>query len=207
MTQVTVKTTAFLHPFLLPAVRRGIQGFLASFRLPEADPCALPSADGRVAFGLGCPQNNRPNGPKGSGGGVRTLRPRKRAGEPPGPMPLGVHPDCTRAHWKTASRTPAHHYRPVGPSRLTPMQRRESISAPPLRPAGTRRSKEPDPSTKPSPLPADLATAFEEMVEGCCIDWPESLAVERVWAAIAELVAAALVVAGVVVLARWTVRP
>jgi hypothetical protein len=52
-----------------------------------------------------------------------------------------------------------------------------------------------------------LATAFEEMVEGCCIDWPERLGVERVWAGIAELVAAALVVAGVVVLARWTVLP
>ena len=86
------------------------------------------------------------------------------------------------------------------------MQSREPISAPqPLKLVGTRRPKEPDPSMKPPTLSAELDTAFEQIVEGCCIDWPKSLAVEGICVGIVELLAAALVVAGVVVLTLWTV--
>jgi hypothetical protein len=56
-------------------------------------------------------------------------------------------------------------------------------------------------------MPADLDTALAEIAEGCCFYWPESLAVERVHVGIAEIVAAAFVFAGFVVLAQWTFYP
>jgi hypothetical protein len=54
-------------------------------------------------------------------------------------------------------------------------------------------------------MSADLDTAFDEIAEGCCFDWPKSLAVERLHVGIAELAAAAFVFAGFVVRARQTI--
>ena len=200
-----MKTTPLLNPFLLPSVRRAIQSILASFRFPEADPGALPSADGLYAFEVGRLQNSRPNEPEETGGNVGTSSLRRRAGEPPLPIPLGLHPDCTRAHWTTAWQRPVHQYAVGCSSNPTPMENRAPASAPPsLQPGGTHQSNEPDQSANPLPLPADPATAFGEIVEGCCVVWPERLSPERVVVGIAELVSAALVVSGAVVLAQWT---
>ena len=201
-----MKTTPLLNPFLLPSVRRAIQGFLASFRFPEADPGALPSADGLYASEIDRLQNSRSNEPEERGGNMGTLSPRRRGGEPPLPIPLGLHPDCTRAHWTTAWHRPVHRYAVGCSSNPTLMEDRAPASAPPsLQPGGTHQSNEPDQSTNPPPLPAEPATAFGEIVEGCCVVWPERLTLEGVGVGIAELVAAALVVAGAVVLAQWTV--
>jgi hypothetical protein len=200
-----MKTTALLNAFLLAPVRRGLRAFLASLRRPGAAPWALPDADAPHAFEVGRLPNGRPNQPKETGGSVPTRSPRKPEAEPPPPIPLGVHPDITRAHWKAAPRKRAHRYRLARPSPLMPLRGRASIAAPLLTPAGTPPSKGPDPSTRPSPLAADVDTAFQEMVEECCIDWPECLTLEKACAGLAERVAAALVVAGAVVLAQWTV--
>jgi hypothetical protein len=54
-------------------------------------------------------------------------------------------------------------------------------------------------------MPADLDTAFDEIAEGCCFDWPKNLAVERLHVGIAEILAAAFVFAGFVVRARQTI--
>jgi hypothetical protein len=50
-------------------------------------------------------------------------------------------------------------------------------------------------------MPADLDTAFDEIAEGCCFDWPKSSAVERLQIGIAAI----LVFAGFVVLARCAI--
>ena len=201
-----MKTTAPLNPFLLPLVRRAIQSILASFRFPEADPDALPSADGLYAVGIDRLQNSRPNEPEETGGNVGTLSPRRRAGEPRLPIPLGLHPDCARAYWTTAWQRPVHQYAVGCSSNPTPVENRATPSAPPsLQPGGTHQSNEPDRSTTPPPLAADLSTGCGEIVGGCCVVWPERLTLERVGVGIAELVAAALAVAGAVVLVQWTV--
>ena len=201
-----MKTTPLLNTFLSASVRRAIQDFLTSFRFPEAYPGALPSADGLYASEIDRLQNSRSNEPEERGGNMGTLRPRRRGGEPPLPIPLGLHPDCTRAYWTTAWQGPVLQYAVGCSSNPTPMENRTPTSAlPPLQPEGAHRSNEPDQSTNPPPLPADLATPFGEIVQGCCVVWPERLTPERVVVGIAELVAAALVVAGAVVLAQWTV--
>lgn len=201
-----MKTTPLLNPFLLTSVRRAIQGFLASFRFPEAEPGALPSTDGLYAFEVDRLQNSRPNEPEERGGYVGTSSLRRWAGEPPLPMPLGLHPDCTRAYWTTAWQRPVHQYAVGCSSSPTPMENRAPTAAlPSLQPGGTPQSNERDQSTSRPPLPADLATAFGEIIEGCCVVWPERLTLDGGGLGIAELVAAALVMAGAVVLAQWTV--
>ncbi len=88
------------------------------------------------------------------------------------------------------------------PSNLPPMQSREST----LAPASPKlwpphQSNKPDQSLKDSARPANLDTAFAEIDEELKFDWPESLAVERVYSGIAEIVAAAFGLIGFVVLA------
>lgn len=48
-------------------------------------------------------------------------------------------------------------------------------------------------------MPADLDIAFAEIVEAIDLDWPGSLAVERIRIGIAEIV----VFAGFLLVARW----
>jgi len=91
---------------LLISIRRIVQDFLAFFRFTEADACTILSAYGLHANEVDGLQNNRPNEQEETGGSLRTVSHRKRIGEPPGPIPLGIHPDFTRANWTTASRNP-----------------------------------------------------------------------------------------------------
>jgi hypothetical protein len=60
-------------------------------------------------------------------------------------------------------------------------------------------------SSKDPPMPMDLDMWFAETAEGIDFDWPESLAVERIQIGIAEIVAAILVFAAFVVIARWAI--
>jgi hypothetical protein len=206
LNEVTMKTTGLLNAFPLIAVRRSIQDLLTFFRFTQAEAFALLSAYGLHALEQDRLQNDRPDKPKETDGSLGTVSHCKPISDPPVPIPLGVHPDFTRVHWRAASRKQVHRYHPEPPSSLSPLQRREpTLAPPPLKPESTRRWNEPDQSTKDLLTPADLDTAFEKILEGCCIDWPERLATEKFGVGIAELVAAAFVLAALVVLAQWTV--
>jgi hypothetical protein len=98
-----MKTTGLRNSLLLVAVRELVQDFLAFLRFTEADACALLSAHGFHAFEVDRLQNSR-NEQKETGGRLGKASHRHRVGEPPGPIPIGVHPDFTRANWPTASR-------------------------------------------------------------------------------------------------------
>src|SRR5215510_5178777 len=97
-----MKTTGLQNSLLLIAVRELVQDFLAFFRFTEADALALLSAYGLYALEIDGPQNSS-NEQKEAGGSLGTVSGR-RIGEPPRPIPIGVHPDFTRLNWTTASR-------------------------------------------------------------------------------------------------------
>ena len=61
-------------------------------------------------------------------------------------------------------------------------------------------SKGSDQSKLNSSRPADLGTAFAEMVEHCSFDLPESSSVERAHIGIAEIIGAVIVVGAVLLL-------
>jgi len=86
-----MKTMRLLNCLLL-SVRTIFQKFLAFFRFTEADVSVLLSAYGLHELELNRRQNNHPNEPKESNGGLGTLSHCKRAAEPPAPIPIGVHP-------------------------------------------------------------------------------------------------------------------
>ena len=103
-----------LKSFLLVPGRETVKNLLAFFRFTEADARTLLSA-----YGLDIPdvdrlQNNRSDEKKETGGSLRTVSHRKQLGEPPRPIPIGVHPDFSPANWTTASR---RHIRTIKPQR------------------------------------------------------------------------------------------
>jgi hypothetical protein len=98
-----MKTTGLSNSFLFVFVRRIGQGFLAFFRLSEADACALLSAYGGYALEVDRPQNNPPIAQKEASGKLVKASQPKGIGAPSGSLPIGVHPDFTLANWTTAS--------------------------------------------------------------------------------------------------------
>ena len=94
--------------FLIPG-RDMVRNFLAFFlTFTEADACTLLSAYGLYGLEVDRLQNNRSNEQKETNGSLGKVSHRKRIGEPPVPIPLGIHPDFTRAIWTTASRKHVH---------------------------------------------------------------------------------------------------
>ena len=73
-------------------VRGIVQNLLAFFRFTEADALVLLSAYGLHALELDRLQNSRTDEPPEANGNVRKLSQSERAGEPPAPIPVGVHP-------------------------------------------------------------------------------------------------------------------
>ena len=73
-------------------VRGIVQNLLAFFRFTEADALVLLSAYGLHALELDRLQNSRTDEPQEANGNVRKLSQSERAGEPPAPIPIGVHP-------------------------------------------------------------------------------------------------------------------
>jgi hypothetical protein len=89
----------------LMSIRGMIQNFLAFFReFTEEDACALLSAYGLHAFEVERLENRRAKEQKVTGESLREVSHRKRICRPPGPIPIGVHPDFTQSNWTTASR-------------------------------------------------------------------------------------------------------
>jgi len=73
-------------------VRSIVQNLLAFFRFTEADALVLLSAYGVHALDLDRLQDGHPNEPQKASGNVGILCQRDRTGEPPAPIPIGVHP-------------------------------------------------------------------------------------------------------------------
>jgi hypothetical protein len=99
-----MKRARLLGSCLLVSVRGIVQNFLAFFQFDEADACALLSAYGLHTFEVDRLQNDRPNESKETSRSVGKVSHRQRIGQPPAPIPIGVHPDFARANWTTASR-------------------------------------------------------------------------------------------------------
>jgi|ERR1700756_4339444 hypothetical protein len=119
-----MKTTGLNNSFLLVSVRRIVRDFLAFFRFTEADACALLSAYGRYALEVDRLQKSRPIVQKETSGSFGKTGHRKRIGEPPGPIPIGIHPDFTQANWTTASRNQVS--RPCKVANQSQLRRRQS---------------------------------------------------------------------------------
>jgi len=89
---------------LLVSIKSMLQKVLAFFRgFTEEDACALLSAYGLYALEVHRLQGDPPSTPKEVSGNLRSLTYGKWIGQVPGPIPLGVHPDLTRARWTYAS--------------------------------------------------------------------------------------------------------
>jgi hypothetical protein len=99
-----MKKLNLLSSFLLVPGREIVKHFLAFFRFTEADARTLLCAYGVNILDLDRPQNNRSEEEKETDGKLRKVGHRKQVGEPPRPIPLGVHPDFSPANWTTASR-------------------------------------------------------------------------------------------------------
>jgi hypothetical protein len=188
-----MKTTGLPNPFRLIPVRRIAQDFLAFFLLTESDTNALLFAYGLYGLDVDLLPNDRRNKQKRIGANSGKVSRRKRSGEPPLPIPIGVHPDFMEVSSTTAALKRLHRSNPKIPSSTSPTPSREPISDP---------SNEPDHSTENAPMPATLSTAFAETVEECNFNWPESLRVEKAYAGIVEIVAGVFVLAGLIALAE-----
>ena len=103
--EASVTATAHLHskdrgpmPNSLLAILRCLgTDFLGFFRFTEADARALLSAYGLYALEIDGPQKSS-NEQKKAGENLGAIS-RRRIGEPPWPIPIGVHPDFARANW------------------------------------------------------------------------------------------------------------
>jgi hypothetical protein len=103
-----MKTTRLLSFCFLISVRRIVQSFLAFFRFSEADACVLLSAHGLHGLEVDRLQNSRPNERNETNGSLRKLGHRKRTGQPPQPISIGIHPDFIQGNWTTASKKRVH---------------------------------------------------------------------------------------------------
>jgi hypothetical protein len=99
-----MKKLNLLNSFPLVPGRDIVKNFLAFFRFTEADACTLLSAYGLDILDVDRLQNNRSDEKKETGGSSRKVSHGKQLGEPPWPIPIGVHPDFSPANWTTASR-------------------------------------------------------------------------------------------------------
>jgi hypothetical protein len=91
-----MKNTHLLNSIFFIRARDIVKNFCAFFRFTERDACTLLSAYGLHALEVDRLQNDRPNERKETEGSLAEVTRRKRPGEPPGPIPIGVHPDFTR---------------------------------------------------------------------------------------------------------------
>jgi hypothetical protein len=92
----------------LISVRRILQKLRAFFRFTEDDAFALLSAYGLCVFEA----NRLPDGPNEQKERNRNFddsRRRNSIGSIPGPVPIGVHPDITRAKRTEDSQRHVHH--------------------------------------------------------------------------------------------------
>jgi hypothetical protein len=121
-----MKNTHLLNSIFFIPARDIVKNFCAFFRFTERDACTLLSAYGLHALEVNRLQNDRPNERKETEGSLAQITHRKRPGEPPRPIPIGVHLDFARAHRITASRKHVDQCNPENPgtSLQSPYERR-----------------------------------------------------------------------------------
>jgi hypothetical protein len=107
-----MRKTDLLKSFFLIPGRDIVKNFLAFFRFTEADARTLLSAYGLDALDVDRLQNNRSDEQRETGGSLRKVSHHMRLGEPPLPIPIGIHPDFSPANWTIASRTHIHSMKP-----------------------------------------------------------------------------------------------
>jgi hypothetical protein len=84
----------------LSALRKIEQYFLAVFRFTEADAGCILSAYGLPCFEVDRLQNSWPDEEEAERAHFGRVKRRKLKGEPPGPIPLGIHPDFISGNWR-----------------------------------------------------------------------------------------------------------
>jgi hypothetical protein len=109
-----MKKSNILNSFLLVSGRDIVKNSLAFCRFTEADARTLLCAYGLDIVVVDRLQNNRSDEEKETGGGLRKVGNGQQLGEPPRPIPIGVHPDFSSANWTNASRK---HIRTMKPQR------------------------------------------------------------------------------------------
>jgi hypothetical protein len=103
-----MRKTNLLNSFFLIPGRDIVKNLLAFFRFTEADARTLLSAYGLDALDVDPQQNNRSDERRETGGSLRGVSHHVRLGEPPLPIPIGVHPDFSSVNWTIASRKQAN---------------------------------------------------------------------------------------------------
>jgi hypothetical protein len=92
----------------LVSVRSILQKLRAFFRFTEDDALALLSAHGLCVFEANRLLDDRPNEPKERNQNFNDYRRRNSVSRFPGPIPIGVHPDITRAKRTSGLHNHAH---------------------------------------------------------------------------------------------------
>jgi hypothetical protein len=98
---MTMKPVALRNSFYLSALRKIKRYFLAVFRFTEADAGCILLAYGLHAFEVDRLQNSWPDEEDGGRAHLGRIGRRKLKGEPPGPIPLGIHPDFISGNWRS----------------------------------------------------------------------------------------------------------
>ena len=177
-----------------------IRDFLAFFKPTDADASVLFTAYGVHTIDVEQLQSSRSAEQTETDRASDTLTHRQSIAEPPIPFPIGIRSDIT---WmRRIALTPKRRYTdyPETLARLaaqSPVQVSES-SQPDRH--GDDRSKGSDQSKPNSSTPANLSTAFVEMVEQCRFDLPESSSEERDHIGIPDIIGAVTLVAAVLLL-------
>jgi hypothetical protein len=97
-----MKPVALRNSFFLSALLKIKRYFLAAFRFTEADAGCILLAYGLLGFEVDRLQNSRPDEEEAAGAHWEKVGRRKPKGEPPSPIPLGIHPDFISGNWRSS---------------------------------------------------------------------------------------------------------
>ena len=96
-----MKPVALHNSFFLNALRKLKRYFLAVFRFTEADAGCILLAYGLHVFEVDRLQNSWPDEEEAAPAHLGRDARRKLKSEPPGPIPLGIHPDFISGNWRS----------------------------------------------------------------------------------------------------------
>jgi hypothetical protein len=98
--RITMKPAALHNSFFLSALLKIKRYFQAVFRFTEADASCILLAYGLPGFEVDRLQNSWPDEEEDPGAHLVRVGWRKLKGEPPVPIPLGIHPDFISGNWR-----------------------------------------------------------------------------------------------------------